>query len=118
MARTDRILRMARTTALTSEMKQKLGAVLVKGRRIIKAECNTPGKPKFIGSWSRHAEVRTTLNVNCMGGTVYIYREHGTLKSPLLARPCRHCIEWLQFVGIKEIVYTIPEYPYYMMESI
>lgn len=113
MNRITKFLQIANKVRNESLMGIKVGAVVVKGSRAIKAACNATGKPKFIGSWSRHAEVRATLNINVKDADVYVYREHGIEKSPLLAKPCNHCIEWLQFVGVKRVVYSISEYPYF-----
>lgn len=114
MNRTTKFLQIAGKVRTESLMNIKVGAIVVRGSRVIKVACNATGKPKFIGSWSRHAEVRATLNINCKGTTVYCYREHGLNKQPLLAKPCNHCIEWLQFVGVRSVVYSIEEYPYFM----
>ena len=118
MNRIERFFDTARQARLESEMPIKVGAVVVRGSRVIKTEYNTPGKPKFLGSWSRHAEVRATLNINNVGAQIYIYREHGLYRSPMLARPCNHCQEWLKFVGIERAIYSIPEYPYFEVMEI
>ncbi len=118
MNRIERFFNEARSARLNSEMPIKVGAVVVRGSRVIKTGYNAPGKPKFLGSWSRHAEVRATLNINNHGASIYIYREHGLYRSPMLARPCNHCQEWLKFVGIKEAIYTIQDYPYFEVMEI
>ena len=96
----------------------KLGAVLAKGNRVIKSSYNTGGYFRFVGSWTRHAEVRATLNVNCEGAVMYVYREHAKLQSPLLAKPCASCVEWMKYVGVSEVVYSIPQYPYWESMSL
>ena len=114
MDRVSRMLEAARYIRRQSTLPIKVGAVLVRGSRIIKAACNDEGKPpRFVGSWTRHAEVRATLNVNSEDATVYVYREHAQLHSPLLAKPCNHCVEWLTWLGVKEVIYSTPEYPHY-----
>ena len=114
MNRIDRFLGYARDIRRTSTLPIRVGAVLARGSRVIKSAANDSGKPpRYIGSWTRHAEVRATLNVNSENATVYVYREHQQLRSPLLAKPCNHCVEWLTWLGVKEVVYSIPEYPHY-----
>ena len=113
MNKTSRFLNYAKYASAKSTMKQKVGAALARGSRLTKTACNTPGKPRLIGAWSRHAEVRATLNVNAENATVFVYREHALNKNPLLARPCSTCVEWLKFVGVKEVVYSTAEYPYF-----
>ena len=111
--RISRLLQQANIVRSESTLPIKVGAVLVRGRRIIKEACNTDGSFRFLPIWSRHAEVNATLNINATGTTIYIYRSHGTYYSPMLACPCNYCREWLHFVGVKEAIYTIPEYPFY-----
>lgn len=113
MNRTTRFFRYAKEIQRTSRMRQKVGAVVTRGSRAIKSACNAPGKPRIIGAWSRHAEVRATLNINAEGTTVYVYRQHALNYTPLLAKPCSKCVDWLSYVGVKEVVYSTSEYPFY-----
>lgn len=101
-------MRLASEARLLSPMKVKVGAALVKGGRVIKVASNMPGgSSKYqVSPWSRHAEVRATLNVDARGGTIYVYREHGITGAPMLAKPCKHCEGWLEYVGVKSIHYT------------
>lgn len=100
-------MRLASEARLLSPMKVKVGAVLVKGGRVIKVASNMPGgSAKHLAQWSRHAEVRATLNVDARGGTVYVYRAHGLTGVPMLAKPCSGCQEWLDYVGIARYYYT------------
>ena len=114
MNRIDRFLNEARIQRTHSTLPIRVGAVLTRGSRVIKGACNSEGKPpRYLEGWTRHAEVRATLNINAEGATVYVYREHATLKAPLLAKPCNHCVEWLTWLGVKSVIYSIPEYPHY-----
>ena len=114
MNRIDRFLNEARMQRIRSTLPIKVGAVITRGSRVIKGACNSEGKPpRYLEGWTRHAEVRATLNINAEGGVVYVFREHALLKSPLLAKPCNHCIEWLTWLGVKSVIYSIPEYPHY-----
>ena len=113
MNRTSRFLQLAREQALLSSMKPQVGAVLTRGSKVIKLGYNKEGKPRFVGSWTRHAEVVATINTNAEDAVVYVYRQHGLLLSPLLSKPCTHCMEWLGYIGVTETIYSIPEYPYF-----
>lgn len=64
-----------------------------------------------------HAEIQALLASNCSlnGGIAYIYRED-SFGNPRLARPCNKCYQLLKDAGIKKIIYTINEYPFYGKE--
>ena len=114
MNRTHKFLSKARTERANSVLPIRVGAVLVRGSRVIKGACNGGGKPpRYLQGWSRHAEVRATLNVNAEGATVYVYREHQLRRTPLLAKPCNQCVEWLTWLGVSKVIYSTPEYPHY-----
>ena len=103
MSRYEDYMRLAAEARLLSPMRVKVGAVLVKGGRVIKVASNMPGGScKHLSQWSRHAEVRVTLNVDARGGTVYVYRAHGLTGVPMLAKPCPNCNGWLNYVGVKQ----------------
>ena len=107
MSRYNDYMRLASEARLLSPMKVKVGAVLVKGGRVIKVASNMPGgSSRQLGQWSRHAEVRATLNVDARGGTIYVYRGHGITGVPMLAKPCTACQSWLDYVGVKSVFYT------------
>lgn len=118
MTRHERFLNIADTARRNSPMRTKVGAVLVRGSRIIKTGYNTPGKSKIIGAWSRHAEIQATINVNAEGSRLYIVRKSTCLSVPSIARPCKLCREWLQYINVNEVIYSIPDYPYYEIEEI
>lgn len=118
MNRTTRFLQLAADVRRQSTMHIKVGAVLVRGNRVVKLASNKEGSGRRIrhthlGLWSRHAEVRATINVDANGATVFVYREHASNATPLLAKPCVNCQEWLQYIGVVQAVYSIPEYPFF-----
>ena len=89
-----------------SDMKQKVGAALVRGNRIIGLASNRTGKSPT-GSWSRHAEIRATLNRDAGGADIYVARSHGKDGTFTLARPCNRCKDWLSALGIRRVYYTV-----------
>lgn len=88
-----------------SDMKQKLGAAVVRGGNIIGLASNRMGCMNGAG-WSRHAEVRATLGVSTRGADIYVSRIHGKTGEPINARPCDRCTQWLVSAGIKRVFYT------------
>ena len=107
VSRYEDYMRLAAEARLLSPMRVKVGAVLVKGGRVIKVASNMPGGScKHLSQWSRHAEVRATLNVDARGGTVYVYRAHGLTGLPMLAKPCHNCEGWLNYIGVKQVKWS------------
>ena len=108
MSRYNDYMRLASEARYLSPMKVKVGAVLVKGGRVIKVSSNMPGgSSKHLSQWSRHAEVRATLNVDARGGVIYVYRGHGITGEPMLAKPCNACQEWLDYVGVSRVYFSV-----------
>lgn len=123
---TDRIHDMAESLAYSSDYHPyRVGAVIVKGRRIIAGGTNKNKThtiirnklDKFSLVNKLHAEMaailraRTDLN----GAKIYVLRvcpdnAHGTGMS----RPCKLCYRLIRGSGIKEVVYTTgnPEEPW------
>ncbi len=61
-----------------------------------------------------HAEMDALVHFRSevMGDTICVYRE--TYEGKIaMARPCNFCLKYLIEAGIKKVIYTIPEYPYY-----
>ena len=95
----------AREVRLESDLRTRVGAALARGPRIIGLASNRSGKSPA-GSWTRHAEVRVTLNKNAEGADVYVYREHGLNGKIMNAKPCAACAAWLRQLGVKRVYYT------------
>jgi deoxycytidylate deaminase len=97
---------------LESNMKQRVGAALVRGNRIIGLASNKTGCSPA-GGWSRHAEIRACINRNAFGASVYVSRVHGHSGTPLLAKPCRVCQAWLTTIGVRRVYFSVAEPPYW-----
>ena len=107
------MMRLANKAAHNSNYFYKLGAVIVKGNRVIGIGYNKIGHCK-INSFpnSRHAEMDVILKVlrkedglsSLAGSTLYVSRitTHGTA----MAKPCVKCMKLARSVGVKEVIYT------------
>lgn len=112
--------RLARNVSrLSTHQRHHLGAVIVSGGRVLSVGFNQQKSHpagRFVG---RHAEV---VAIQCCdhdlhGAVLYTYRERrdGTLG---LARPCPDCLRIIREKGIKKIVYSTNDYPYFEIERI
>lgn len=93
----------------------KVGAVIVKGGRVLSTGINSLRYTKDNGrSWpSLHAEEQAILKLlkqpnggkHLVGSTIYVSRvkKDGSVG---LAKPCQKCQELIDAVGIRKIVYT------------
>lgn len=99
---------LAMQVAKLSQCRYRLGAVIVKGSRVLSVGCNvTKSHPihKEYPNWtiSIHAEhsaiLKATTDVS--GATVFVARQGGNKAS----KPCSFCLAVLLEAGIKEIVY-------------
>lgn len=113
----NRIKSTAIKLARTSQHHEKVGAVIVKGRRVLSLGLNgikthaaikTKIDPNSLVD-KLHAELATILKAktDVTGTKMYIARicpgkKHGTGMS----RPCKLCMSFLKKSGIKEIYYT------------
>jgi deoxycytidylate deaminase len=93
--------------------KWRMGAVLVKGGRVIAAGSNTlRNEPGLAGlpfeECSLHAEAAALQKVSNPGGTMYVARITRSGKQSL-ARPCKRCRVLLVEAGIRTVVWTIDE---------
>jgi deoxycytidylate deaminase len=114
--------RLAKNASKHSEHKIKVGAVLVDGSRVISVGFN---KIKYNGrfetKWdTTHAEISALMTSgkrNIKNATIYVYREkrNGTIG---MARPCEYCQQSLKDFGVKTMIYTIENYPYFETEKL
>ena len=114
-----RFMLSARDVAVRSLVKRSfvLGAVLVKGNRIISEGINNPNKTHPISVHTRsgaiHAEMDTIIGVDSrhvQGSDVYVYRHlKGTWEQPegfaAISMPCPHCQLALFRAGIRRVFY-------------
>ena len=110
------MLRIANKQATKSDYIYRLGAVIVKGKRVLATGYNSISYCS-VNSFknSRHAEMDVILKLmhkpnglsSLAGSTLYVTRITNTGRSAM-ARPCDKCMKLIQSVGIKEIIYTTP----------
>lgn len=112
----NRHIKLARNMALKSQSRFRLGAVLVKKKRVISTGYNqmkkTHTKMQIFNpknhSVGLHAEVHCTLGValaDLYGAEIFVAR---VLRNDQLAmaKPCEICRKFLASVGIRSITYT------------
>ena len=100
---------------------QRVGAVVFNKKQFISSGHNYPNRsiarshnPRF-RRWptSIHAEIDAITKARCdlKGSSIIIIRinKKGQLR---LAKPCRHCMSYLNHIGIKNVYYSISKYPY------
>lgn len=113
-------MEIAKREAEKSTFRQRLGAVIVKGGAIISTGYNSiryssrhkklVRLPKY--SDSMHAERNAILKAlnqgsldKLVGSTIYVTRVNNRGHARL-AKPCKECMELIQAVGIKKVIYT------------
>lgn len=104
---------MAKKTALKSTFRQhRLGAVVVKGGRVLSTGFNAIRHCKETGKSTQHAEEAAIVRLlkdgrhsELVGSRLYISRftPGGKLG---LARPCERCMSLIRSVGIRDVAYT------------
>lgn len=110
------MIHIAKHVSNNSTHKQhRLGAVIVKGGRILATGYNQLRPSKLIGTNTLHAEAHAVLHLlksrrqaDLIGADIYVnrYTRGGRIG---LARPCSHCMELLRTVGIRRVFYTTDE---------
>ena len=97
----------------------RVGAVVVKGNRILSTGCNRIGFSKYLRdrphSCSVHAEQQAILQLlkarrmnDLIGATIYVSRI-GRNGKARLSRPCSNCNQLIHTVGISRVVFTTNE---------
>lgn len=106
--------------ALKSNHQNKHGAVIFKGKRIYSIGYNQPSRSirsinPIAKRWntSVHAEVASILNAkrNVQGLDMLIVRVNNK-KQFRYSKPCFHCLNYIDYCGIRKIYYSIDSYPY------
>jgi len=116
-----KIIQAAIDEASKSTYKHKMGAVIFNGKRIIGKGYNKPCSwsrklhPRF-KKWpnSIHAEASCILSARktLKGLDMLVVRVN--IKNQLReARPCKYCLSYLNYVGIKTVYFTTNNYPYF-----
>jgi deoxycytidylate deaminase len=110
----DRIVEFAIEEALKSEYKIKLGCVIFNKNKIVSKGHNYKQKStrsitkKFLKwEFSLHAEVDAIIKsrTELKGMSLLVVRINNN-KKLMYAKPCKHCQEYIQFVGVKKIYYS------------
>lgn len=116
------VFRLAKSASYNSDHHYKIGCVITLHGKPVSVGFNLcKSHPRFTNKRnpSLHAEIRAILSCSCdlSGSVAFIYREDA-FANPKLARPCNTCYQQLKTHGVKKIVYTISEYPYYAVEKV
>lgn len=104
--------RIAKKESAKSTHKMKMGCVIVSGSNIIGRGFNIHKTHTKFGSGNGntiHAEGMALIDAYSKSFDLskceaYIYRQGN-----LMARPCKHCLEYLKFAGIRKVYYTCEE---------
>lgn len=105
-----RFVKVAENASANSTYRHKLGAVIVKKGRVLSVGYNKPHKthPKSNTRFKTiHAEFDAILGCNpedLKGATLYVVRK--AKSGPNMAKPCDCCMELIEMVGIKRVVYS------------
>lgn len=114
------IINKAVDVCLKSSHNQKHGAVIFKGKRIYAVGYNEPSRSvrsvnPTAQRWktSVHAEVTAILNAkrDLHGLDILVVRLNNK-KQFMMSKPCSHCQAYIDYVGIRNIYYSIMEYPF------
>ena len=102
-------IRQAIRVAKTSSHKQRVGAVITKGQRIIASGVNSyKTHPRSTSPYkTTHAEFSAILRANkgLTGATLYVVRLLATGELGL-ARPCPNCRRFIEKMSLKKIIYS------------
>ena len=96
----------------TSQCHYKMGAIIVKGNRVLSVGVNQikthPAIAKTYDDYcvSIHAELAALLRnkTDVTGATMYVARNGGKV-----SKPCKSCMVYIRMAGIKYIVYSTYE---------
>jgi len=114
------LINLALSEAHKSTHKQKIGCVIFKNKRILSKGYNTAQKsvkklhPKFQGyPYSVHAEVAAIINAkkDLKGSSMLVIRINNKNQFRL-SKPCSKCMSYIEYVEIKNVFYSIDEFPY------
>lgn len=123
--RFERYLEVAKTQSLNSIHHQRVGAVVVNKSAILATGYNQVrhlkvGKRYTNFECSLHAERDACRKLDkslLKGATIVVYRQlkNGT---PAEAFPCDQCLWMLQELGVRRVISSCGEYPYYRVTKI
>ena len=99
----------------------KLGCVIFNKKRILSVAHNKPFSwsskvhPRF-KNWptSIHAEVAAIISARTeLKDSKLLIVRINKANQLRLAKPCKHCLQYINYVGIRIVYYSISEYPYF-----
>lgn len=101
----------AKTAAISTHHRFRLGAVVVKSGRVLSQGVNVakkgPDTPPH--RESIHAEVNAIRGVNNVeGSTIYVARLD-SFDAMAMAKPCEYCIHHMEANGIARVVFSVSE---------
>jgi deoxycytidylate deaminase len=102
-------MRLAIEESKKSKHRFKLGATIVRGKKVISKACNVMKTHPRYGSGeynNLHAEGNAIYKavrngIDLRGTTMYVYRQNNNL-----AKPCPCCMGLIHEHGIKEVIYS------------
>ncbi|MEN6379446.1 MAG: hypothetical protein ABFD15_07700 [Methanofastidiosum sp.] len=106
--------------ARNGDHKQRVGCIIFDKKKILSHGHNTCQKsirrlhPQF-QRWegSVHAEVDAIIKARCdLKGTSILVIRINRKEELRLAKPCQHCMKYIEYVGIKKVYYSTSSYPY------
>jgi deoxycytidylate deaminase len=109
------LLKIALEEARKSEHQHRIGCCIFNKNTILSKGYNIAlmNRKKLLPKFRRwpnsiHAEVNAILSAktDLNGADIFIIRINKS-EELLLARPCIHCMSYLEYVGIKKIIYSI-----------
>lgn len=111
------LIRLGIEEAQKSDFYFHVSAIIYNKKQIISKAYNIPFgwkkhlHPKFKKyDTSIHAETAAIINARCdlKGASLFVLRinNSGNLR---LAKPCEHCMQYITYVGIKKVIYTIDD---------
>lgn len=115
----NKLIQLSKNVTINSNMRPKLGAIIFRKNRILGIGYNFrkthPHPIKNMGMyWTIHAELMAILNSkeDLNNSEIFVFREfkNGALAN---AKPCHMCMELIKYVGIKKIIYTTNNFPFY-----
>ncbi len=115
-----KFVKLAIDEANKSNYKQKIGCIIFDKKIILSKGYNTAQKsakklhPKFQKfPFSVHAEVDAIIKArrDLKGSNLLVVRIN-RFNQFRLSKPCRNCMKYIQYVGIKNVFYSIDRYPY------
>lgn len=106
------MFRLADRQSVKSNCKHRLGAVIVKGGRVLSTGYNEIRYSRFIQATTVHAEEAAIIKLldkkalsQLVSSELYVSRTCPSGNSGL-ARPCSRCMDLIKSVGIKRVHYT------------